>query len=151
MITRHVVGGVIDEQLDFGIMQMPKGAAFAIGAETNTIPVTRQWLLLDGRHCLVEQTPFKSLQPLLKDLPGPPGQAGFHKSADSVVHQIASHLLLPPGKLSGKSMCPITVAAVEPARKGVATDWSTLTAQTNFVFKSDSTYYAASSVTLSST
>src|SRR5207249_3345250 len=33
MITRHVVGGVIDEQLDFGIMQMPKGAAFAIGAE----------------------------------------------------------------------------------------------------------------------
>src|SRR5207247_4133330 len=94
-ITQRKVGGVIDEHLDFGIMQMGKGVAFALGSETNTIPVTKQWLLLDGRTCLVEQTPFKLLQPMLKDLPPPPKTASLQSSPDSVLHVVASRRLFP--------------------------------------------------------
>ena len=41
------------------------GVAFAVGAETNTIPVTKQWLVLDQRFCLIEQTPFQMLALML--------------------------------------------------------------------------------------
>ena len=47
-----------DEYLNFGVMQMGRGEAFAVGSETNRIPVTKHWVTLEGRHCLIEQIPF---------------------------------------------------------------------------------------------
>src|SRR6266446_2906314 len=152
VITQHIVRGAVDEQLDFGIMQMVKGEAFAIGSETNTIPVTKQWLLLDGtRQCLVESTPFTRLEPLLKDLPAPPAQAQLQDSPDGILHRVARGHPLPERKFAAKSSRPMIVASAMPKAKGVAIDWTTLTAQTNFTLKGDTTYYVSSAVNLSST
>jgi len=151
IITRRTVRGTVDEQLDFGIMQMVKGEAFAIGSETNTIAVTKQWLLLDGRQCLVESTPFSRLEPLLKDLPAAPAQARLQNSPDGNLHRIARGHSLPERKFTAKASQPMLIASVMPKTKGVAIDWTTLTAKTNFVFQSDTTYYVPSSVNLSAT
>src|SRR5438445_2710227 len=156
-------------------MQMGKVVAFALGSETNPIPVTKQWLVLDQRHVLVEQVPFKLLQAMLKELPAAPGHAGLQNSPDGVLHRVASRHLLPTRNLAQGSPSPAKSAAGEtrlkgtaaltPAlsrptgegaivaanRKGVAIDWSTVTTQTNFTFQADSTYYVSSSVNLSAT
>jgi len=150
-ITQRKLDGAVDEHLDFGITQMPKGVAFAWGNETNTIPVTKRWLLLDGRHCLVESTPFTLLKPLLKGLPGPPGQARLHDSPDAVLHKVASGHLLPVPKLASTGNSFLRLASSMPTQKGVVIDYATATSQTNFTFQADTTYYVSSNVTLSGT
>src|SRR5689334_15807620 len=108
---------------------MPKGVAFALGEETNTIPVVKAWLLLDGRQCLVESTPFTLLQPVLQTLPAPPEQARLHDSPDSVLHKVASGHLLPARKLANKTGGALRLASSRPPEKGVAIDYSTVTSQ----------------------
>jgi len=148
-ITEHVVGKLPDQHLDFGLTQMPRGYAFALGEETNTILVTKQWLTLDGRQCLVESTPFNELEPLLEALP--PAQAQLRNTPDSVIHKVASNHLLPARKLVDQEKRPLQAASISPVLKGVAIDYATATSQTNFTFQADTTYYVSSNVTLSGT
>src|SRR6266568_4667708 len=122
-------------------MQRGSGVANANASESNTIPVQKQWLLLDGRQCLVESIPFTRLQPLLKDLPAPPAQARLQTSPDGILYRVARGHLLPERKFAANSSRPMIVASVMPKAKGVAIDWTTLTAQTNFTLKGDTTYY----------
>jgi len=150
-ITQRKVGGMLDEHLDFGATQMPKGYAFALGAETNTIPVTKQWLILDGRQCLIESAPFNRLAPLLKELPAPSGEAALQKSFDPILHKLASGHLLPARKFAKIQTGSLLLARSSPFTKGVAIDYATATSQTNFTFQADTTYYVSSNVTLSGT
>jgi hypothetical protein len=150
-ITSRYLDGLIDEHLDFGITQMPKGYAFALGNETNTIPVTKQWLLLDGRHCLVESTPFKQLAPLLKELPPRAGQAARQKSPNSAIYKVAKDPLLPARKLGTGTTTSLLLANSTLLAKGVAIDYSTVSSQTNFTFQGNTTYYVSSNITLSGT
>jgi len=150
-ITQRKVGGMPDEHLDFGQTQMPKGYAFALDNESNAIPVTKQWLLLDGRQCLVESTPFKWLEPLLNELPAPPGQANLHNSPESVLYKVASRHLLPLRNFAKMKTPALRLASVPPTMKGVAIDYITATSQANFTFQADTTYYVRSNVTLSGT
>jgi hypothetical protein len=149
-ITRRSVGGLTDEHLDFGVTQMPRGYAFALGDETNTIPVTKQWLVLDGRQCLIESTPFDLLTPLLKELPPAPRQA-FHLSPDSEIRKVAGRHLLPTRRLARKEIGSLLLASSVPLTKGVAIDYATASSQTNFTFQADTTYYISSNVTFSGT
>jgi hypothetical protein len=150
-ITERKVAWGVDQHLDFGLTQMPRGYAFALGSETNTIVVTKQWLNLDGRQCLVESTPFNRLETLLQELPPPTGQANLHGSPDSVVHKIASGHLLPVRKFAKDKMPEIKLASISHLKRGVAIDYTTATSQTNFTFQADTTYYVSSNVTLSGT
>src|SRR6266567_2533356 len=151
VITERKLKSGLDQQLDFGVMQMGKGVAFAIGAETNTIPVTKQWVVIDNRYLLVEQTPFYLLEPMLKELPPAPEHAGIRSSPDSVLHQVASHRLLPDHKLAHKNTPTLKLASAAPTNKGVAMDYTILTTQSNFTFQCDTTYYISSNVNLSAT
>ncbi len=152
LITQREAEGLPDEHLEFGLIEMPRGFAFALGSETNTVVVTKQWLNLDGRQCLVESTPFHNLQPLLKELPAPAGQADFRNSPDSVLHKVASRHLLPSRKFASNQPAALQLAKVGPSAGGVAIDYTTLnTSQSNYVFKADTTYYISGAVTLSGT
>lgn len=160
-ISQQTVDGAVDQNLDFGIMQMGPGEAFAIGAETNRVPVTKQWLLLNGRQCLVEQVPLEQVAPMLANLP-PPGTASIEPHTDPLLHKLIAasrshsrrqlNLPLPAPKLAGHQTPPLKMAKVLPTSKGLALDYTLLTSQTNpFVFQADTVYYVSGAVNLSST
>ena len=60
-----------DVQLDFGTMKMGRGKAFVIGNESNSVPVNKQWVTIQGRTFLVEQVPFSAVAAKLQNLPAP--------------------------------------------------------------------------------
>lgn len=131
-------------------MQMGRGEAFAIGTETNTVPVLKQWSLIEGgRTVLVEQVPFTAILPQLQTLPGV--TASLQSSPGGLAHQAANHRVLPERKLIKKSTGGLAIAASEPSSKGVVLDYSILTSQTNYTFVSDMTYYVSGTVNLSGT
>ncbi|SPE59618.1 hypothetical protein SBV1_3380002 [Verrucomicrobia bacterium] len=83
-------------------MQMVRGYAFAIGSETNKIPVRKQWIVTqDLRTVLVERVRLLDLVPLLQTLPPFSGDsASLRPAPGSPLYQVASHRLLPPRKLA---------------------------------------------------
>lgn len=152
------IDGAADTRLDFGIMQMVHGEAFAIGSETNRVPVIKRWLLLDGRQCLVELAPLSTIQPMLADLP--PATASIGSPADPFLHKLLagakpkpgssqeplSALALPPRHSSAAVKTPepghagraFKLASVRPGYKGLGLDYTFLTSQsTPFVFQGD--------------
>ena len=60
-----------DDYLDFGVMHMKRGEAFAVGYETNRITVEKHWFSVDNRVFLAEQLPLTAVAPLLDSLPPP--------------------------------------------------------------------------------
>ncbi|HEV2207456.1 MAG TPA: hypothetical protein VG167_01690 [Verrucomicrobiae bacterium] len=172
-ITEQTVDGSTDQHLDFGLMQMPRGEAFAIGSETNRISVTKQWLLLQGRRCLVEQVPLQQVVPLLQNLP-PAGTASTAPSPGSLLYKLYANSAalhsrsdggrptngvsrladfpLPARKAVRHDTPPLKIAHAQPRVKGLALDYTLLNNQTNpFTFQGDSVYYVSGTVTLSST
>ncbi|HWW03184.1 MAG TPA: hypothetical protein VNZ64_26015 [Candidatus Acidoferrum sp.] len=179
--SQRVIAGVADTHLDFGIMKMARGSAFAIGDEGNRVPVSKQWLLLSNRWCLVEQVQLSAVAPLLQNLPPPPpGTASLDTSPGSVLHKLfagtdevqtgenegssgaasrrrlvalrAPHFALPAPLLARRDTPSLKLARSMPATKGFALDYALLTSQTNaFVFQADTVYYVSGTVTLSAT
>src|SRR5258708_7261097 len=148
-VTASDAHGAIDEHLDFGAVRMGKGVAFALGSESNTVPVTKQWVVLSGRTCLVEQVPFTLLQPMLQALPAPPEHASREVEPGSVLHRVASQRLLPEPKAVRRHTPALKYASLPLGSKGVALDYSALSgSQTNYTFRSDTTYYVSSMVNL---
>jgi len=150
-IIEHNADGVPDQYLDFGVTQMPKGYAFALGDEANTIPVTKQWLILDKRHCLVESTPFSRLASLLQNLPSPSGQAALKRGADSLIGKVFQGRVFPARNTNETKSQSLQLAGLNSSSPGVAIDYATATSQTNFTFQGDTTYFVSSNVTLSGT
>jgi hypothetical protein len=167
-----MIDGAADQRLDFGVMQMIHGEAFAIGSETNRVPVIKRWLLLEGRHCLVEQVPLSAIQPMLADLP--PATASIGSPADPFLHKLLAgtkakprslheplySLALPPRHSVAAAKTPershtggaFKLASARPAYKGLALDYTLVTSQsTPFVFQGDTVYYVTGPVNLSST
>ena len=141
-----------NEYLTFGTTHMGKGEAFAIGAETNRIPVTKHWVLLDGRQCLVEQIPFLAAQPQLQELPLPPaGTARLQAPSDSLLGRVTTRRMLPGRRLAKQNGSGFTLASTTAPMEGFAMDYTSVTVQTNRAFQSDVTYYVSASVTLMGT
>jgi hypothetical protein len=146
-----------DQHLDFGIMKMGLGYAFALGSEENKVRVTKEWLVQDGRTFLIESVRLTDILPLMHDLPPlPPGSASLSTPTGSVPHQLASHRRLLPPKLAANTAAHSTFRTPQSALssshsalvKGVALDYTMLTTQTNFLAQSDTTYYVSGSVSL---
>jgi hypothetical protein len=143
VIPTQTLGGR-DDHLDWGVMQMPQGYAFAVGSETNKVPVTKYWLTTpDSRTCLIEQVPFEAVLPSIQTLPPPPSGASLQPAPGSAPHLATHRLVLPPAKVARTHTPSLKLAKNMPERKGYAMDFIlTLTSsQTNFVFQSDTTYF----------
>lgn len=142
------VGSDTDDCLDFGVMKMGPGTAFALGSETNKIRVNKHWVLLDSKTCLVEEVPFQSVQAQLQDLPAsPPASADLPASPDALVRRMALRQAAPPTWRAGTAI-PMRMAAARPLRKGFLMDYIILTTQTNLTLQSDSTYYVSGKIYL---
>lgn len=142
-ITEDQVGGQPDDFLDFGLMTMGPGFAFALGAETNQVPVTKRWLLSDTGHwCLIEQVPFTAIQPFLQGFPPPPTAS----TAGTSPRVLTARLVL-PARRRGSSRPTAFKLAQGPLRpKGFAMDYSLLLSQTNITLQGDTTYYVSGTV-----
>ena len=74
-----------DEFLDFGTMKMPPGKAFVMGNESNPVPVSKEWLTVQGRTFLVEKVKFDSVAARLQNLsPFGRGRRCERSSTDSL-------------------------------------------------------------------
>ena len=138
-----------DEYLSFGVMQMGRGEAFAVGSETNHIPVTKHWVTLEGRRCLVEQIPFAAAREQLGSLPLPAPRSASSGAQSNLKHrQVANRISLPIQRVAKRLQPSLRLANSEPSRAGFAMDYSIVTVQTNRVFQGDVTYFVTNSITL---
>ena len=63
---------VVEERLDFGLMDMPSGKAYLQeGQSVEPVRVLKQWLQINGRTFLVESIDLPTLEPLLASLRSP--------------------------------------------------------------------------------
>ncbi len=151
-IINRPVGPLMDHELCFGAMRMSAGAAFALGSETNKVRVTKQWLLMNGRRCLVEQVLLSSIQSQLQELPVYLGSASLRGSPGSFIHHLAGQRPLPDRKLAvGGKSTGLKTAATSPKSTGFVMDYDLLSSQTNFTFQGDTTYYVSGSINLHGT
>jgi hypothetical protein len=173
-------GELADYDLSFGAMTIGAGSAFAVAteeaAETEPVPVGKAWELLEGRRFLTESVDYTALGPLLESLP-PPGHARSG-AADHRVKRTAAlreqhGLPLPPKAArarqarveapafrQGRLVLPGTTvryARLTPAETrsapGAVLDYALQigSAQTNYTFKGDTTYYISAAVPLTGT
>lgn len=138
-----------DEYLNFGIMQMGPGEAFALGSETNRIPVTKHWVVLDGRTCLIEQIKFRDAEAELQNLPMPsPRTASLRTRPGSLIGRVTPHPVLPRRPKVRQTTPALALAKSASLGTGFAADYTIVTTQTNRVFQSDTTYFVTGNITL---
>src|SRR5262249_32922717 len=133
----------VSDEIDFGSMSLAQGAAFALGAETNRVPVTRHWLALEGRQCLVEQVSFRAISDQLDQLPpAPPGPPSLGPPA-SPLNRVALGQTLPAHPLGSPSTSPLVVASAPLPGKGFLIDYKTVSGSGSYIFQGDTTYYVS--------
>jgi hypothetical protein len=141
--------GVTDQYLDFGVMKMGRGYAFALGSEQNKVSVLKRWLVQDSRFFLIESVRLQDILPLMQQLPdSPPQSAALSAPAGSLLGKVARQRLL-PSKLAARATPGLRLAAATPPEKGLALDYTLLNSQTNFLAQCDTTYFVNGSVSLS--
>ena len=143
-------GDALDEDLDFGAMQMGRGKAFLLEQGGGNIPVSKQWLKLEGRDFLVEEVAVPDLEEELQALPAEEG-VSLNPAAGSVRHVVSKQRLLPAMPLVQAGTNEMQLAGLSLPSKGLVLDYVTMTAQTNYTFQGDTTYYLSGAVNLSGT
>jgi hypothetical protein len=144
-------GDALDEDLDFGTMRMGHGKAFSLEQGGGDIPVSKQWLKLEGRNFLVEEVTVPELNKELQTLPAAEG-ASLNPAAGSVRHVISKQRRLPAMPLVQAGTNEMQLARLSLPSQGLVLDYQTLnSSQTNYTFQCDTTYYISGPVNLSGT
>jgi len=144
-------GEALDEDLDFGTMRMGQGKAFSLERGGEDIPVSKQWLKLEGRDFLVEEVAVPELGEQLQALPAAEG-ASLNPAADSVRHVVSKQRLLPALRVVQAGTNEMQLARLSLPSQGLVLDYTTLnSSQTSYTFKGDTTYYISGMVYLSGT
>jgi hypothetical protein len=142
-------GDLENDNLDFGVMQMIPGKAFLLGTNSPSVAVNKQWLLLDGRQMLVEEVPVASVAAELENLPLP--QTTFTQP-NPPLNVASAKRLLPEQRLATvPNKHPMQMAQATPSSRGLVLDYVTMTSQTNYTFRGDSTYYISGIVNIRGT
>ena len=167
-VTTDPGTGLVNEDLEFGTMNMSRGNAFSIGDETVLVPVAKHWSVIQGRTFLIEEVLLNSIASQMQSLPPPTqggsspgslpsgngGQSSLSKSPPVFasglgrVYEFSRPILLPP-KAVKKSDVPLRMATADTKGKGLVLDYVTLnSSQTNYVFQADSTFFISGAVNL---
>jgi hypothetical protein len=134
-------GDVSDEDLDFGAMHMGQGKAFSLERGGEDIPVSKQWLKLEGRDFLVEEVAMPDIDEELQALPTAEG-ASLNSAAGSVLHVVSKHRRLPAMPLVRAGTNEMQLARLSLPSQGLVLDYVTLiNSKSNYVFQGDTTYY----------
>jgi hypothetical protein len=148
-------GVMEDSVLDFGVMRMGQGKAFATPQEHGRVGeshVSKHWLHQDGRTFLIEEVPYPAISNAVQNLPP---HASIISPSASGVKNIASVLpLRPMMATTNLAAGPILLAKSMPARAGLVLDYVALSVasiSTNYNFQNDTTYYLSQDVYFSKT
>jgi hypothetical protein len=150
---------LIDEILDFGLMQIGSGNAFPLrDNKDKSVPVGKSWEVRDGRTILIEKVDYKSVKDYLDVLPK---SAAVKRNGDELMAKVqiprggnrVADVLLPraPGAKEAAVEAITRMAKVSGDRQGLVLDYILLTTSSNHIFKGDSTYFLSGTVTLSGT
>jgi hypothetical protein len=150
------VDGLQDATLIFGQMKMIRGKAFSVGPSSpqndlRQIPVYKSWVKVNNRDLLIEQTPYRRIGAQLSYLPA--NTISFASSANSILHRLSTKRLLPLARITQESTNRMQLAMANIGHlRGVVLDYVTLdSAEDNYTFQGDTTYYISGSVDLSGT
>ncbi len=136
------------ETLDFGRMQIGRGRAFLMGNDSQSSPVNKEWLTLEGRQFLVEEIPISQIAQQLQTLPAAPS-VSMRATSNSVLNVVSERRLLPGRPIAQAVSKPMKVASLPPETSGFVLDYVTFnTSQTNCIFQSDTTYFLSGNVNL---
>ncbi|MEK7678301.1 MAG: hypothetical protein AAB676_20920 [Verrucomicrobiota bacterium] len=143
---------LINEDLDFGAMQMRLGRAFSIGAgraevDSARVAVAKTWLEAAGRTFLMEQVEYGVIKKLLEK----PRQASIQPGRPEQVAKLEALLPEVPKKPSERrGVIQVASSGKSLPEKGVVIDWQTVVSQSSFTFASGVTYLIVGSVSISS-
>lgn len=154
-------GGLADETLGFGVMNIGAGKAFSVEADGESnghVPVAKQWERIEGRDFLIEQVAHEKVVRQLEKLP----PTSKLKSAALERRGQGETALAGLKRMMPKPYAKVTPrpATSKPKRLAKAElqntpsfvmDYITLTSQTNYTFLGDLTYLINGIVTLSGT
>ena len=144
---------MVAKSISFGEMQIGGGTAFGLGAAIDRHGgelVNKQWLNISGRTFLVEDVSFRTSAIHLRNLPPMP-QAQAQIGSPNKVRTMAGRLTPPVRKEAKVSHSEkMKVASLDLPKTGYVLDYSIVSAQTNFVFQGDTTYYVNGTVNLAS-
>lgn len=144
---------MVDEYLDFGVMEMWQGKAFMLGSSESAkeIPVGKQWLKLEGRDFLVEEVGVTEISQELQRLPAVQG-ASVKPAAGSQLHVVSRQRLIPAAPSNKADPGEMRLADLPPTSSGLVLDYQTINgSQSNYTFKGGTTYYISSIVNLNGT
>lgn len=150
---------VTDETLGFGAMQIGAGKAFRVdgaGETTGHVLVDKKWAPIEGRDFLIEEVHYEAVTEQLQKLPTaqkPDGASLIRRGRGENVLAALKPLLPKRYSQAGPaSSKPHRMAkAKPPTTPSFVMDYVTLTSQTNYTFKGDTTYYISGTVNLSGT
>lgn len=142
--------GVTDDvTLSAGPFRMPPGIAFKLG-DGKTIHVRKQWTMMDGRKCLIENVDFDRAKATLQRLPR-------HASVPSdkrAKHIASSKRELPAATAATfQSSAKFQIAKASHPMTGFVFDYSILGtgSLTDYKFMGGRTYFVTNAVTISGT
>lgn len=139
---------VIEDTLDFGVMKIPMGRAYAGKATSirkSSVRVPKRWHTVDGRTFLVESISLAELQPLFAGLPN-------WQPKDNTENRVMTAGLTPPAPVlvnPGTNVILTASLGRKPSEEGVVLDYTTIDSSlTNYIFQGDTTYYVSGTVNL---
>jgi hypothetical protein len=126
LLREHMGVRLNDEALDFGVMKIGSGKAFAFGDQPDSgdsVAVAKSWLLLDGRQFLVEELPVAAIAEQLDGLPVT-AQASLKPASNSVRHVVSTKRLLPALRMAqANGTNQIKSAKLDISRRGFVLDY----------------------------
>jgi hypothetical protein len=143
--VQTAAGEATDDNLEFGSIKMIPGKALLLGTNQASLRVSKQWIQLDGRNFLVESVPVTAVADGLSALPASAARQSTHGKLRNLL--MALH---PQRRAMEKSGRKISISRIASPACGLLMDFVTINGGlTNYVFRSDSTYYiSGSGVTL---
>ena len=151
--TLELTGRGTEVNVDFGKMKLGKGKAFVIGNESNSVPVNKRWVVVQGRSFLVEEVPIGAIAAKLQRLGSPSSVGTTNDSVPKLIQYQGFPNRLPPiprpNENSNRSLELASTSAVKET--GLVLDYDLDSDQTDFTFQGDTTYYVTGPVNLSGT
>jgi len=151
-------GGLVDATLGFGVMSIGPGKAFSIddaGEPAGPVPVAKSYQQLDGRNFLIEEVRYELVSDQLRRLPPTKKYQGasLERRGNGVNVLAGLKKIMPKRYAKGAPQPGMKRMARASAKTSPSfvMDYVTLTSQTNFTFKGDTTYYISGAVNLSGT
>ena len=140
-----------DKNLNFGVMEMTRGRAFLLGSDAHEggVWVSKSWMTLQGRRFLVEEVPVVALADELAQLPVPQ-TASTGPKVNPALHVVSTKRPLPAPRVakSNPSVRFMQAAQATAPSRGLVLDYVTLSGQTAYTFRGDTTYYVSGYVGL---